>query len=79
MDANQESIDETTSQIIPMIAPDIDVILKKGKYGLYLNYNSKNYSLKGLDKKEEDDIPAFDQATDNRMTRKKDFSEFSFT
>ena len=25
MDANQESIDETTSQIIPMIAPDIDV------------------------------------------------------
>lgn len=33
---------------------DIDVILKKGKYGLYINYNSKNYSLKGLDKKEEE-------------------------
>ena len=30
-------------------------------------------------KKEEDDVPAFDKATDNRMTKKKDFSEFSFT
>ena len=30
-------------------------------------------------KKEEEDVPAFDKATDNRMTRKKDFSEFSFT
>ena len=30
-------------------------------------------------KKEEEDVPAFDKATDNRMTKKKDFSEFSFT
>jgi len=29
-------------------------------------------------KKEEDDIPSFDIGTDNRMSRKKDFSEFSF-
>ena len=42
---------------------------------------TKNKKKKSMpwNKKEEDDIPAFDQATDNRMTRKKDFSEFSFT
>mgnify|MGYP001228522694 CR=1 FL=1 len=34
---------------------DNDVILKKGRYGLYVNYNSKNYSIKGLNK-EEDEI-----------------------
>ena len=31
-----------------------DVILKKGKYGLYINYNKKNFSIKGLDKEEND-------------------------
>ena len=29
-----------------------DVILKKGKYGLYINYNSKNLSIKHIDKDE---------------------------
>lgn len=33
---------------------DKDVILKKGKYGLYVQYNERNISLKGLHKNEED-------------------------
>ena len=42
---------------------------------------TKNKKKKSMpwNKKEEEDVPAFDKATDNRMTRKKDFSEFSFT
>ena len=32
----------------------------------------------GKKKDEDDDIPSFDIGTDNRMSRKKDFSEFSF-
>ena len=31
---------------------DNDVILKKGKFGLYVNHNGKNYSLKYLNKSE---------------------------
>jgi len=31
-----------------------DVILKKGKFGLYLNCNGKNYSIKGVKKSEEE-------------------------
>ena len=34
---------------------DMDVLLKKGKYGFYVNYNEKNYSLKFL-KKDMDEI-----------------------
>ena len=33
---------------------DNDVILKKGRYGLYVNYNSKNYSIKGVNKGEDE-------------------------
>ena len=32
------------------------VILKNGKFGLYVNWNNKNYSLKGIRKNEEDII-----------------------
>ena len=32
------------------------VILKSGKFGLYINWNNKNYSLKGIRKNEEDII-----------------------
>ena len=31
---------------------NLDVILKKGKFGLYVNYDSKNYSIKYLNKSE---------------------------
>ena len=31
-----------------------DVVLKKGRYGLYITYNGKNYSLKGVQKDEND-------------------------
>lgn len=44
---------------------DSDVILRNGKYGLYINYNNKNYSVKLLNKKIEnielkDVIPALE-------------------
>ena len=43
-----------------------DVVLKKGKFGLYVNYDGKNVSLKGLTKEEneitiEDIIPFIDK------------------
>ena len=41
--------------------------------------NKRKDSKLPWNKKEEEDVPAFDKATDNRMTKKKDFSEFSFT
>ena len=40
------------------------------KKGMKMPWGKKN--------SEDDDIPSFDIGTDNRMTRKKDFSEFSF-
>ena len=33
---------------------DGEVELKEGRYGMYVNYKNKNYSLKGLDKKKDE-------------------------
>ena len=55
---NLEDILETNNTMHGKILgkyKEIDIVLKKGKYGFYVNYNEKNYSLKFL-KKDMDEI-----------------------
>ena len=52
-----------------------DVILKKGRYGLYVTWNSKNYSIKHLGKKKillKDVIPVFSKKNSNIIRELRD-------
>tara|TARA_B100000073_G_scaffold344870_1_gene352621 strand:+ start:1426 stop:3693 length:2268 start_codon:yes stop_codon:yes gene_type:complete len=43
-----------TNKLILGEYKDGEVELKEGRYGMYVNYKNKNYSLKGLDKKKDE-------------------------